>query len=616
VKIGGEYSVKRYNVHSPQDGFGSFGFDRRFTQLNSVNYGAGSGPTNTTTGDSFADELLGYPSSGSYGINASYAQQQIYWAGYAQDSWRAADKLTVSYGVRYDFEDPITERFNKVVSGFCFTCSSPLQSTVTGIALNGGLEYASSSNRYAYPRYWKGVQPRLGANYQLTPTTVLRAGFGTIYLNTLYSPIGTGYTQSTSYQAYISGQSAPIGSLSNPFPGGVQLPTGNGAGLSTALGQGVTFIDPNHVPPRSAQYTLSLQQQLPSRFSFQVSFVGSKATRLEVSHNLNLLPGQYYNQGVAGINYINTVLPNPMAGKIPLNSTLNAPTIQRYYLLQPYPQFSSVTENYSSIGSANYNALQIQVNHPMFHHISIQGNFTWDKIMSHQGYLDNYAAVMGHLDSVVDGSPSMFGNIFGTIELPRFDKTNYVARETLGGWKFNSVVRMTNGALIGAPGNVDIIGDYHQPGANLFRMFNTCYNTYSINYTTNSVSYSQVATKFVNGNSTVIACDAKSPNPAFQSRIPYSVQTNSPNLNLRTIGYHPLVDMSLFKQFAIRDGMTFEIRGEYFNVFNTTEYGAPGGLGSSDAGNAAGAISPLYPNGQLYQNNDPRIGQLTARFNF
>ena len=173
---------------------------------------------------------------------------------------------------------------------------------------------------------------------------------------------------------------------------------------------------------------------------------------------------------------------------------------------------------------------------------------------------------------------------------------------------------MTNGALIGAPGSVDIIGDYHQPKASIFRMFNTCYNSYTI--TGNNVTYAPVPTKFVNGTSTVIACDAQSPTPAFQSRIPYSTQSNSSVLKIRDIGYHPLVDMSLFKQFAIREGVTLEIRGEYFNVFNTTEFGGPGGLGSSDAGNAAGAITPQYPNGQLYQNNDPRIGQLTARINF
>jgi hypothetical protein len=617
IKAGFEYSVKRYDVHSPVDGFNAFSFDRRFTQLNSIDFSAGKGPTGTQSGDSFADQLLGLPSSGSYGINASYAQQQIYLAGYAQDSWRATDKLTVMYGLRYDLENPLTERFNKVVSGFCFTCASPLQATVTGITLNGGLQYASSSNRYPYPRYWKAVQPRVGLNYQLTPTTVFRAGFGTIYLNTLYNPIGTGYTQSTSYQSYLAGTSAPIGTISNPFPNGVQLPTGNGAGLGTALGQAVTFIDPNHVPPRIAQYTANIQQQFPGKFSLQVAYVGSKGTRLEVSHNLNLLPAQYYNQGPAGITYINTQVPNPMAGKIPLNSSLNGATILRLYLLQPYPQFSSVNENYSSIGSINYNAMQIQVNHPMWHHIRFQANFTWDKVMTHTGYLDNYAAALGKLDSVVDGSPTMFGNIFGTVELPKFEKLHLYEREVIGGWKFNSVVRLTNGSLLGAPGSVDIIGDYHQPGANLFRQFNTCYQSYSINNATNTVTYTNQATTYVNGVATIIGCDAKSPNPAFRQRIAYSSQSNSPVLNARTIGYHPLVDMSLFKQFKIREGVSFEIRGEYFNVFNTTEFIGPGGLGSSNAGSAAngGTITPTF-NGQLTQNNDPRIGQLTARFNF
>jgi outer membrane receptor protein involved in Fe transport len=164
-----------------------------------VNYSAGSGPTGTTTGDSFADQLSGYPSFGSYSINASYAKQQIYWAGYAQDDWRETDKMTISCGVRYDFENPITERFNKQVSGFCFSCPSPIQSKFVGIHVNGGLEYASSDHRYAYPRYWKGVQPRLGVNYPWTPTTAFRAGFGTIFLNPLYSQIGTGYTQSTNF---------------------------------------------------------------------------------------------------------------------------------------------------------------------------------------------------------------------------------------------------------------------------------------------------------------------------------------------------------------------------------------------------------------------------------
>ena len=133
----------------------------------------------------------------------------------------------------------------------------------------------------------------------------------------------------------------------------------------------------------------------------------------------------------------------------------------------PYPEFQSVTEDYSPIGSAPYNALQVQVTKPMKHHYTIAGNLTWDKLMLHNGYLDNYAAVIGQLDHVRDGAPNFFGTIYGTYELPNFDSAPFYAREVIGGWKLNGVMRYSDGALLGAPGNVNIIGNYKQPNWSL-----------------------------------------------------------------------------------------------------------------------------------------------------
>jgi hypothetical protein len=77
------------------------------------------------------------------------------------------------------------------------------------------------------------------------------------------------------------------------------------------------------------------------------------------------------------------------------------------------------------------------------------------------------------------------------------------------------------------------------------------------------------------------------------------------------------MDLSMFKRFILREGMSFEIRGEFFNVLNTPNYGGPSTtLGASNSGSAAGGGSIATPNGILTQANDPRIGQLTARFNF
>jgi hypothetical protein len=254
----------------------------------------------------------------------------------------------------------------------------------------------------------------------------------------------------------------------------------------------------------------------------------------------------------------------------------------------------------------------------MKHHVSFQGNFTWDKLMLHTGYIDNYAAAIGKLESVQDGNPTMFGNIFGTVELPKLLARPAYERLAFGGWQVNTVVRFSNGPLVGAPGNVDIIGNYYQPNANFYRTFNPCYLTPTVNSSTGAVSYAPVNSSLDTTNTyyKVTACDGQSPNPAFRQRISYTSQSNSNVLNLR-YSVHPLADLSIFKQFIVREGVSFEIRGEFFNIMNTPNFPSPNtSLGASNTASRAGSGSLTVPLGQATQQNDPRIGQLTARINF
>jgi hypothetical protein len=592
LRVGFEGNLIRYNVQNPQSGLvGSsatnpgFLFDRRFTQKNSVNQPIGS---DAGSGDPMASLLLGYFSAANYSINIAYALQQIYMAPFVQDDWRVSNKLTLNLGLRWDYESPFTERYNRQVSNFCTICPNPLQPSVPSLTLNGGLQFVSSSNRFPYSRDLNNFQPRLGAAYQLNPTTVLRAGFGIIYFNTLESPIATGFSQTTTYNNFTT--SAPLNSLSNPFPSGVTLPTGNSLGLATSLGQNVTFVDPNHVQPKSTQYSASVQQQFPGNLVLQIAYVGARPTRLEVNHNINVLPHQYYDQGSAGVTFLNTAVPNPMAGKFSGTTSLNNANVARNLLLLPYPEFGSVTENYSSIGTAPYNALQIQVAKTLGNHFSLQGNFTWDKVMLHNNFVNNFGA-SPQLYSVQDSNPTMFGNIFGTVLLPRFAARPAWQRLTIGGWQLNSVLRASNGPLISAPGSVNVIGNVRQANPTYARYFNTCYENAS--------------GALVQSTASAPACDALSPMPAYQQRLAYTTQLNSTVINVRQRIY-PLLDASLFKQFIIHEGTSFEIRGEFFNILNTPIFGGPGtGIGSS----TFGAVTQT-------QANDPRIGQLTARINF
>jgi hypothetical protein len=183
------------------------------------------------------------------------------------------------------------------------------------------------------------------------------------------------------------------------------------------------------------------------------------------------------------------------------------------------------------------------------------------------------------------------GNIFGTLQLPKFAARPYYQRLLLGGWQLNSVLRAQNGNLISAPGSVDIIGSPRQASPTYARYINTCYEN------TSGVP--------VQSTTSAPACDSLSPIPAYRQRLAYTTQNNSNVLNIRQ-RIHPLMDASLFKVFALREGVSFEIRGEFFNVLNTPNFGGP----NTSIGNSAfGTVT-------LTQANDARIGQLTGRINF
>jgi hypothetical protein len=597
-RAGFQGDLLRYNVQNPMSGFGNGAaaglvFDRTFTQSNSVLYAADKSPV--SSGDPLASMLLGDFTTANYNVAVAYATQQIYLAPYFQDDWRLTNKLTVNLGARYDYESPLTERYNRLISGFCNTCVNPLEASVTGLALNGGLQFAGRSSRFPFPHDTHNIAPRLGAAWQVRPNTVIRAGFGIIFFNTIETPYSTGFSQATSYTNFTA--STPLNSATDPFPTGVALPTGTTLGLETGIGQNVNFNDQRHVQPRAAEYTLNIQRQLPFNIALQVGYVGSRATRLEVGgYNINTVPTQYFNQGSAEVTALNTNVANPMAGHFAStyanNSTLNAATIKQYLLLVPFPEFGTVTEQNSSLGSTPYNSLQIQVSHPMSHHLSIQAGITWDKLMLHNAFLNNgggeNSALDTKLESVQDSNSNVLANIFGTYELPAFGKSPFLERLALGGWKLNGVLLMANGGLISAPSAVNIIGPTGVPHRSYSHFINTCYEN--------------------TGGALVVgtgACSSSTDTPAYEQRLSFTTQTNSPFIGVRQ-QFHPLMNASLFKVFEIRESTTFEIRGEFFNVLNSPIFGSP----NTSIGNSAfGVVS-------LTQSNDPRYGQLTARLNF
>src|SRR5664280_532546 len=258
LKIGGEVFVMKANNNTPASNINPFSFSAGFTQQNSQTGSA-------TAGNPFASLLLGWPSGVQLSYTIASAFQQIYEGFVVQDDWRVTPKLTLNLGLRWEYESPMSERYNRQNAGFDINATSPLQSQVTGLTLKGGLLFTDSSHRFPFVKDLNNWGPRIGASYRLFDKTVLRGGFGTNYSVTFQTGGNTGFSANTSYVASNDANLTPANGLSSPFPGGVLLPTGSSLGLSTQLGQGFTFADPNRTIPKVYNYSLAIQQQLPGQ---------------------------------------------------------------------------------------------------------------------------------------------------------------------------------------------------------------------------------------------------------------------------------------------------------------------------------------------------------------
>ncbi len=149
VKFGGEMRAMRTNLTNPAES-GAFNTTQSFTQANPL-------VADPASGDSIASLLLGYLSSGTNSFNNRPAWGNHYYDVFFQDDWRVRRKLTINLGVRWDYESPQTDRYNRNVVGFDTSTASRINGN--GPAVYGGLLFATPDHRFAYHRDLHEFQP-------------------------------------------------------------------------------------------------------------------------------------------------------------------------------------------------------------------------------------------------------------------------------------------------------------------------------------------------------------------------------------------------------------------------------------------------------------------------
>jgi hypothetical protein len=594
VKFGGEFRVMQDNINSPTTNFGSYSFSPGWTQLNALN-------SNGAQGNSIASLLLGMPSSGSVPINVALAYGGHYYGVFVQDDWRVTNTLTLSYGLRWDYESPLTERNNQINAGFDFTDNCPVQVVdplQPGLTLKGGLLFASAGDRLPYQRDLNNWQPRVGVAWRPLNKTVVRAGYGLSYIATFTTSGTQGFSYSTPFTASNDGNIDFAGNyLNNPYPAGILMPTGSKGGLSTFLGQSISFTDKDRVIPRVHQFSVGIQRELPSRSVLEVSYVGSRSQELNVSQNLDVVTMAQLLQygGNASPNLTDTCgvgqalcnYANPFYQVLPTGP--NGATTTRQQLLLPYPQFTGVTEQNIPVGKSWYNSLQIRYDKRFSHGLNLLVSYTRAKWLDATSYLNAQEPLTQTPDRTLnaDDTPNRIV-ISGNWAIPLFSHTKGIVSVFLKGWQVNGVFMRENGFPLGAPSGFISTGiNPALSNGNDSKFFNTC-------------------TQLTSGVMANCTFNGQTLPTAFIQQYPNSVRTLSGEFPTIRPPKVPNADISMFKAFTLHERFNLQFRAEAFNATNSPQFNPPNtGL----SGTTPGLVT-------LTQENDPRNIQLSLRVRF
>jgi hypothetical protein len=445
-------------------------------------------------GQDLAAFLLGLPTDGAFDVNGSRTSQSSYYAFFLQDDYRVKSNLTLNVGLRVERETGTTERYDRSVNGFDMTTPSPISAAARAayaanpipeipagqFNVNGGLQFAGPSDREIYSTAAAYVSPRFG--FAWTPgalggNTVVRGGFGIYFFP--YGVTGTnqpGFSQTTPVVASLDGFLTPTATLANPFPTGIQQPTGSSLGLATFLGRSITFFNPDAKSHYSMRGQFSIQREVARNLLVEVGYMYNKAVRLLVDQNINGLPLQYLSTSAvrdqANIDRMTANVPNPFAGLIP-GTPLNGSTIPRHQLLRAFPQFAAsqtvpnalyapsstaassaasttgvIAQNRSD-GSSYFHALQVRVEQRFRSGLQFIANYQWSKLMEMRSRLNDLDPQLEKRIAAEDRPHRLV--VSGTYDLPfgrgraHLSSINRMANLAIGGWTINGIVTLQPG---------------------------------------------------------------------------------------------------------------------------------------------------------------------------
>jgi carboxypeptidase family protein len=622
IKFGGEYRWLAENNRTSGGGSGTFNFGYGETGLQGI-----------ISGSPVASFLLGEVDSANAtfrAIGANYPRANaIIW--HVGDTWKITPKLSINLGIRYDRFTPSVEKWNRT-SFLDPLGPNPAAGGRPGRLAFAGTNWGAASFGRRAPEYtWnKGFSPRVGFAYSWTQKTVVRSGYGIFYTQAFYPGWGGGIAQdgfstTPTFSSPDNGLS-PAFLLSQGFPQNFARPPFIDSGfLNGQGGPNYRPFDANRLP-YSQQWNLTIEHEFTNNSYISAAYVGNKGTRLPSrTAPINALNPSLLSMGqklydTFGPNDTSVDgVPAPYPGWASQMSACSPSVAQA---LTPYPQYCNVLYGLNeNAGNSIYHALQLKAEKRYSSGLWVLTSYTWSKTLDDSDNTQADALLWSGAHGVispyerqrnkalaVDDVPQLLSQAF-VYQLPFGHGKRWgahvprVVNGFVGGWSISSVLRFSSGVpFFFRSGYCNLPGQFAAgcipgiiPGASPWLQSKGNFDPGRLDSNGNPIPLFNV-NSFENFNN-------------FNFYLGQGPRIS----NLRGFGYRNH-DVGFMKDIRIKERVTFQLRGEFFNIWNWHTFNCPTqcfGFGAFDTG-VGDTLFGVW-NGSV---TNPRNIQLAGRLTF